>query len=75
MLSLRWLQFSAELNGSKSLSNIIFLLSSEYLCYCLQNGVCIWEYLPRLVILPISFGEVSSLNKDEALVMEKENIH
>lgn len=34
-----------------------------------------WEYLPRLVILPVSFGEMSLLKKDEALVMEKENAH
>lgn len=58
-------------------SSYFFLLNTLFVFAnsSLQNGMCIWEYLSRLVILPISFGEVSSLNKDEALVMEKENIH
>lgn len=34
-----------------------------------------WEYLSRLVIFPVFFGEVSLLNKNKAPAMEKEKVH
>lgn len=75
MFSLRLLRFSTGQNGSKSLFNTILLLLNTSLHYYLQNVMYFWEYLSRLVILPVLFGEVSLLNKNKAPAMEKEKVH